>query len=138
MEVNHTEMMNALKPMLMPEEKCACPVYAGIKKNSTYIRSNTSEYAYVTCTNKVRMLFYRFDKFSSHKEIYMLGDLIDGDIMKTQQGIYAADLTFMDTVGTKSVQITFDPDIDPLKFPKQAKNAVLMYKILAKCLGIEA
>ena len=138
MEVNHTEMMSALKPMLMPEEKCACPVYAAIKKNSTYIRSNTSEYAYVTCTNKVRMLFYRFDKFSSHKEIYQLGDIIDGDIMKTQQGIYAADLTFIADVGTQRVQLTFDPDFAPEKFPKQAKNAALMYKILAKCLGIEA
>lgn len=137
MDINHTEMMDALKPLLIPEEKIACPVYAAIRKNSTYIRGSTSEFAYVTCTNKVRILFYRFDKFSSHKEIYMLGDIIDGDIMKTQQGVYAADLTFMDVVGTKSVQFTFDPDYSPERFPKQAKNSELMYKILARCLGIE-
>ncbi len=137
MDCNHTEMIQALKPMLMPEEKCACPVYATIKKNSVHIRSNTNEYAYVTCTNKVRMLFYRFDRFSSYKEIYMLGDIIDGDIVRMQNGIYVADLTFIAVVGTERVQMSFDPNISPERFPNQEKNAALMYRIIAKCLGID-
>ncbi len=136
MEINHEEMISSLKPLLMPEEICACPVFATIKKNSTYIRNNTSEFTYATCTNKVRMLLYRFDKFSSHKEIYMLGDIIDGDVIKMQSGIYVADLTFIADVGTSRLQMSFDPNFDHVRFPKQAKNSELMYKILARCVGI--
>ena len=136
MEVNETSMFSALKPLLEKDEKMLCPVYAMVNKQVKRMTHATSEYAYITITNKGRIILYRFDNHTSTTESYMLTTIIFGELHKTQAtGIYAAELSFLDDNGQqKDVTISIDPQPKgrALDLPNQSKYADKMFNILGK------
>lgn len=138
MEVNETTMFNSLRPLLGEGEKLLCPVYAKISKQTKRMTVATSDYAYISVTNKGRLLMYRFDTSVSYSEIYNLTALIFGELNKLQStGIYSAELSFLDDNGQqKDINISIDPQPKgmALQLPNQNKYADKIYNILNKLI----
>ena len=135
MEVNDKEMKTALKALMQIDEKILCPVYGMIKKKVQRMTHTTSEYAYITITNKGRLVIYRFDDHSSRAEAYDFVTLTFGETSVTQQGQYIASLEFLTDSGSADVNISYAPKIKDKDFPNQEKNSAKMYKLLKKLTG---
>lgn len=136
MELSQKEMMSCLNPLMMENEKPLCPVYASIKQKSVHIRSSTGLYAYVTYTDKNRLVLYLFDQFSSHSEIYLMSDLLTGNVEQLSQGQYLIELSFITDVGSVDINMTIFPEVKNRDFPKQKKNLNLFAKLLNAVLNI--
>lgn len=136
MDVNETAMKNALRPLMKEDEKSLCPVFAKVSKQVKRMTHSTSENAYITITNKGRIILYRFDTNSSTVETYMLTTLIYGELQKMQStGIYAAELSFIDDNGMqKEITISVEPQPKGRAFelPNQEKYAEKLFNILGK------
>lgn len=136
MEVNETVMFNMLKPLLNTDEKSLCPVFAMIKKEVKRMTHATSEFAYITITNKARLVIYRFDTSSSYAESYNLSSIMFGELHKlSNTNVYAAELSFLNDDGQqKDINISIEPKPKgrEANFPKQEKYAEKMFGILEK------
>ena len=138
MEVNETEMKNALRPLLNEEEKSLCPVFGMVRKNVKRMSHAASEFAYMTITSKGRFIMYRFDTNTSYTEIYLLSTLIFGELHKTSNtGIYAAELSFLNEKGQqRDVNISIEPLPNGRAYalPNQSRNADKLFSILQKLI----
>ncbi|MBQ9383793.1 MAG: hypothetical protein IJT87_06115 [Ruminiclostridium sp.] len=137
MEVNEKSMKEALATLLTNDEKSLCPVYGMIKKKVSKMTHTTSEYCYITITNKGRLVMYRFDDHTSRPEIHEFITLTFGEADVTQQGLYIANLEFLTDSGAAEVNFTFQPVVKDKDFPKQEKNSEKLYKLLKKLTGDE-
>ena len=127
MEVNESSMLNALKPLLEKDEKSLCPVYAMVNKQVKRMTHATSEYAYITITNKARLVLYRFDTSTSYSESYLLSTIIFGELHTGKNtGIYTAELSFLDEDP--------QPKGRAEDLPNQNKYCKKLYDILAKLI----
>ena len=129
-------MMNALRPLIKEDEKSFCPVFAMVNKQVKRMTHATSEFAYITITNKGRMILYRFDTNTSTIETYMLTTLIYGELHKMQStGIYAAELSFLDDNGQqKDINISVEPQPKGRanELPNQSRYTEKLFNILGK------
>ncbi len=132
MEINNTAMKTAFKPLLLDDEKSMCGVFAMVQKQAQKITHKSSEYAYVTVTNKGRFILYRFDDFSSYTEVYLLSTLMYGEVSQMQSGNYIAELIFLTDEGQKDINISFLPTVKDKDLPNQEKNAAKLYTLLQK------
>lgn len=138
MEINESSMFNSLKPLMQPEEKILCPVFANIQKDVKRMTHSTSEFAYITVTSKGRLVLYRFDSSVSHSEAYLLSNVMFGETQKMKNtGVYSAEISFLSDAGIQE-DINFAVEPKPKgraeHFPNQAKYADKMFAIFDKLL----
>lgn len=138
MVINDRTMNDSLKTLLKLEEKSLCPVFGMIKKKVQRMTHTTSEYAYITLTNKGRLVIYRFDEHSSRAETYEFITLTFGETSITQQGQYIVSLEFLTDTGTADVNFSFAPVVKDKELPHQTKNAEKMFRLLQKMTGEDA